>query len=131
MQAEPHALTVYIIDDDPSVRRALSRLVHSAGMLAVTCDSVDDFLAIPEPEHHACVIADLRMPGSDALRLTGTLADRGLRLPVIMVTAQGTETTRAAAKQAGVCAFFRKPVDDQALFDAIEWAVAENTAAPV
>ena len=74
---------------------------------------------------NSCVIADVQMPGGNGLQLPQHLRQNGLSLPVILLTAQDTAEMRTLAKREGISAFFRKPVDDQALIDAIEWAVNE------
>ena len=115
--------TISVIDDEPTVCRAIGRLLRSAGLRCRTFGSVDNFLASTEALDTTCVIADLRLPGRPAIELPAALADRPRRIPVILLTAQDTPETREAAHRAGVAAFFRKPVDDQALLDAIEWVV--------
>jgi FixJ family two-component response regulator len=116
--------TAYIVDDDPSVRRALERLLAACGIRAEGFGSVEALLEEPVYAANACVIADVRLPGRDGLDLPRLLAERDIPMPVIFVTAQDTQEARAAAKRAGAAAFFHKPVDDQALLDAIEWAVS-------
>lgn len=121
---------VYVIDDDASVRIALERLLRSAGMEAAAFDSVETFFEQADRERHACVVADVRMPGTIGLHLPRLLAEKGWQDPVIFVTAHDTEETRRLAREAGAAGYFRKPVDDQALLDAIRWALKpENHAA--
>jgi len=115
--------TVYIVDDDPSVRLALARLVRSAGMRAEVFATVRELMNFSRFASRACVVSDVRMPGTSGLDLPALLAQQGWRLPVIFVTAYETEENLAAARRAGAAAFFRKPVDDQALLDAIDRAV--------
>lgn len=115
--------TVFVIDDDSSVQRALARMLTVANFRAITFSSVDQFLDSADWPSMACVIADIRMPGTESMLLPQLLAARGLHYPVILLTAQDTKDNRAAANQAGVAAFFRKPVDDQALIDSIVWAM--------
>lgn len=121
--------TVYIIDDDESVRRALSRLLRSAGLEPVAFASPDQFAESDVARPDACVIADVRMPGGSGLDLPELLRSIRRELPVIILTAQDTEPTRAAAKRAGAAAFFCKPVDDQALLDAIHWVLSGQALA--
>jgi FixJ family two-component response regulator len=118
--------TVYIVDDDDSVRTALVRLMRSANMHVHSFACVNDFLDSNKTQEPSCVIADIRMPGNGGLTLPNLLAARGLTYPVIFLSAQDTEETRIAAKHAGGAGFFRKPVDAQALLDAIEWAIREE-----
>jgi two-component system response regulator FixJ len=119
-------ITVFVIDDDKSVQRALARLLGVADFHVVTFSSVNQFLSLQEWPATACVIADIRMPGIDSMLLPELLAAKGLRYPVILLTAQDTLENRSAASQAGAAAFFRKPVDDQALMDSIIWAMRET-----
>jgi len=119
--------TIYILDDDASVRKALARLFRSAGMAAKSFASVDELLSAPMLPQCVCIVADIRMQGTSGLAMPGLLAERGLHnTPVIFVSAQDTEETRAAAKRAGAAGFFRKPVDDQALLDALAWAMRSD-----
>ena len=116
-------ITVYIVDDEPSVRQALGRLVQSAGMRAQVFGTVPELVGTRRFAERACIIADISMPGTSGLELPDLLAKQGHRFPVIFVTAYDTEQNRAAAKRAGAAGFFHKPVDGQALLDAISWAV--------
>ena len=118
--------TTFILDDDASVRKALVRLFRSAGTTAISFASVDELLSAPMLTQCACIVADIRMQGTSGLAMPGLLAEGGLHTPVIFVSAQDTEETRAAAKRAGAAGFFRKPVDDQALLDALAWAIGDN-----
>ncbi len=78
---------------------------------------------------NACVISDVQMPGTSGLDLPVLLARAGRRVPVIFVTAHDTPETRDRAQSAGAVAYFRKPVDDQALLDAVAWAVSGQKTA--
>ena len=120
--------TVYIVDDDDSVRTALARLIRSAKMQVHSFPCVDEFLKSNQLDEQSCVIADIRMPGTGGLDLPKLLAARGHKHPVIFLSAQYTEQTCAAAKRAGGAGFFRKPVDAQALLDAIEWAIRDENS---
>lgn len=115
---------VYVIDDDESVRQAMARLLKSAGLEVRTFLGADAFLNAGCRAENACVIADVRMQGMSGLQLQRELKKAGSPLRVIFLTAQDTEETRAEAIRAGGVAFFVKPVDDQALLDAIHWALA-------
>ena len=99
MPEQQGAATVYIVDDDLSVRRAMSRLMRSADLRVATFSSVEDFVATNVAEDNACVVADVRMPGTSGLDLPEILARRGSQLPVIFVTAQDTEFTRDRARE--------------------------------
>ncbi len=117
---------VYIVDDDDSVRRAIERLIHSAGMEAQTFASGGDFLKSKFRDQKACMVADVRMPGMSGLELHQKLIERGFKLPVIFITGFDTAETRSQANKIGAIGYFRKPVDDQALLDAIQWALSSQ-----
>jgi FixJ family two-component response regulator len=113
--------TIFIIDDDASVRRALGRVMTSAGFDSKVFASVDEFLAGASLKAKGCIVADMTMLGMSSLDLRQVLKLAGSELPIIFVTAQDTEEVRTAARDAGAAGFFRKPVDTQALLDAIQW----------
>ncbi|HME45739.1 MAG TPA: response regulator [Syntrophorhabdales bacterium] len=115
---------VYVIDDDESVRTALGRLLRSANFKAETFASADEFLTNPKQKQDSCILIDIRMPGSTGFDLQEKLASSGVTIPAIVVSASDDELIREHARQLGAVAFFRKPVDDQALLDAILWAIA-------
>ena len=117
---------VYVIEDDASVRQALTRLLRSAGLQVRTFPDADAFLTAGCQSENACIVADVRMPGMSGLDLQRQLKRAGSPLRVIFVTAQDTDETRTEAIQAGGVAFFAKPVDDQALLDAIRWTLASS-----
>lgn len=116
-------ISVYVVDDEPSVCTAYARLLRSAKMQPRTFASVEEFMQADLSDEYACVISDVRMHGGGGLELIRMLTEAGLRWPVILVTAYDTAETRELARQAGAAAYFRKPVDDQALLDAIAWAL--------
>jgi FixJ family two-component response regulator len=111
-------LVVYIVDDDPSVGRGLERLMRAAGLRPVVFASGEAFLAGLQADRPCCVLLDITMP-----RLTGldVLRRAGGELPVIAISARDDEQTRRRARELGASFFLRKPVDDQALLDTIEW----------
>lgn len=113
---------VYIIDDDDSVRVALERVLISAGIRAKTFAGAREFLKAGLPPENSCVITDVKMHGMTGLELNRKLAAEGIHVSFIFVTAYDTPEARREARDAGAIAYFRKPVDDQALVDAIQWA---------
>ena len=115
---------VYLIDDDASVLKSFGRLLRSANLDAETFSSAEEFLSGPRQEENACIIMDIRMSGLTGFDLLERLATEGIRIPVIAVSAHDDAETRGHAKELGAVNFFRKPVDDQALLDAIWWAIA-------
>jgi len=114
---------IYILDDEPSVSTAYARLVRSAKMHPRTFASVEDFLRSDFSDENACIISDISLPGTSGLALPSLPQRAGRQLPVIFVTAHDTPECRDFARRAGAAAYFSKPVDDQALLDAIAWAL--------
>lgn len=113
---------IYLIDDDASVRRALGRVMAVARLEWESYDSAEAFLASAKPESFGCIVADMTLSGMSGLDLKAILDARGVQLPFILLTAHDTEETRNAARSAGAAAYFRKPVDIEALLDAIQWS---------
>jgi len=122
---EPKIL-VYVVDDDASVRRALKMLLISADMEVRTFEQAKDFLKCEFREEKLCLIADIKMKGIDGLELQQQLDKRGIKIPIIFLTAVDSSEIRQRAKQAGAAGLFRKPVDDQALIDSIRWALSKE-----
>ena len=126
MNAQVAPSTVYVVDDDPSIRRALPRLLRTIGLEVVAFDSLMALLAADLKRENACIVADIRLDHEDGLQLPRLLAERGMRLPIVFLTAVDTPDMRERAFRAGGAAFFRKPVDDQALIDAIRWGLTNR-----
>ena len=124
-QLTTEALTVYIVDDDESVRTALARLMRSAGIRSRTYESSERFLAEVRNEGNACILMDITMPNMNGMELVSQLKKRGIEYPVIALSARDDNEARQLAQGLGVRFFMRKPVDDQALIDAINWVVKE------
>ena len=121
--------SVYIIDDDVSVRRGLARVVRSANLDAVVFASAEDFFKsdYKTKTRNICLVVDVNMPGeSSGLDILLRLHMEHITIPVIVVTAQDDPETRKAAEDAGAIGFFRKPVDYEALLDAITWALSQS-----
>lgn len=126
MSSAVKPITAYLIDDDASVLKALGRLLRASGMRSVAFSSVEAFMGAEIMSEDACLIADIRLENEDGIEIPRLMAERGLHLPVIFLTAVDTEETRRQALKAGAAAFFRKPVDDQALIDAIRWTLGRR-----
>jgi two-component system response regulator TtrR len=118
------AILIYVVDDDASVRKALTMLFMSADMEVKTFEAAEDFLKGQLREENTCLISDMKLKGLSGIELQQQLAERGIKIPVIFLTAFDTNEIRQQAKQAGAAAYFRKPVDDQALLDTIHWAIS-------
>ncbi|MGA9856137.1 MAG: response regulator [Gammaproteobacteria bacterium] len=117
---------VYILDDDESVRNALSRLLRSAHVEVRAYGSADEFLEDIRNIPNGCILMDLTMPQMNGCQVMKTLEDKGIRLPVIALSASDVDESRRDAKQRGAVMFLRKPVDDRALLDAIKWATSNG-----
>ena len=117
---------VYIVDDDDSVRRAMKRLIRSAGMDARTFSSAQEFLEFEFTNRDACMIVDIKLQGMNGLELQDALRAKGSDLPMIFITGFDSPETREQAKKSGAAGYFRKPIDDQALLDSIQWALARQ-----
>jgi FixJ family two-component response regulator len=117
---------IYVIDDDGSVRRAFQMLFQSADFNVQTFCSAEEFLESASLRDDSCIILDMRMPGMTGPDLQKELVSRKIRIPVIVVSAYDDAAARDLARELGAVAFFRKPVDDQALIDAILWVLEEK-----
>jgi len=115
---------VFIVDDDDDVRDGFTRLIRSAGMQARAYASAEQFLLELDNSHAGCLLLDLTMPSMTGQHALARLRQMGSRLPVIVVSARDDEMMRAVVRDLGAKMFLRKPVDDQALLDAIQWAAA-------
>jgi FixJ family two-component response regulator len=118
--------TVFVVDDDDSVRGALARLIRSLGMQVETFASGRDFLGCQIPDGPACVILDVRLSGENGLVLQDALRTSERRLPIIFITGHGTVPLCAQALKAGAIDFLLKPVDEQDLLEAISRAIEED-----
>lgn len=114
---------IYVVDDDDSVRKALGRLLRAAGLNFESFPSGESFLASLGQDARGCVVMDIQMPGLTGHDVQERLRDRRQNIPVIALSAQDDEEARHRARELGAVAFFRKPVDDQALLDAIQWTM--------
>jgi FixJ family two-component response regulator len=121
--------TVFLVDDDAPVRKALSRLLKSAGYQVEAFDSAGEFLQWHRPGGFGCLILDIQMPGLNGLELQEELAANDSTLAIIFLTGHGDIPTSVQAMKAGAVDFLTKPVCGQELLDAVERALAENHAA--
>lgn len=118
-----HRATVFVVDDDPSVRKALTRLLRSAGMEVASYSSATDFLASEHPDHPACLLLDIEMPGLSGLELQEELNRRNLEPAIVFITGHGTVPRSVRAMKMGAVDFLQKPFDDEDLLAAIRKAV--------
>ena len=115
---------VFAVDDDPSMREALSRLFRSIGMRVRIFASAEEFLAFSRPDAPACVVLDVRLPGLSGLELQRKLAD--VAIPMIFITGHGDIPMSVQAMKAGAVEFLTKPFRDQVLLDAIQQAIQRD-----
>jgi FixJ family two-component response regulator len=114
---------IFIIDDDQSMRRAFLLLLQAAGFDAKAFTSAEEFLKYSHISDGDCIILDIRMPGMNGFDLMEKLISKQIRIPVICITAFDDARSRERARELRAAAYFTKPVDDQALIDAIKWAI--------
>lgn len=122
-------LTVFIVDDDASVRDALALLLGLRGYPVAVFADAESFIGAYRPEWAGCLLVDIRMPGIDGLSLQKQLAETGCPLPVIVMTAHGDVESAREAFRARAVDFLEKPIDQTKLVQAVEEAFALQTAA--
>lgn len=127
----PPERTVYVVDDDPPVRRSLERLLDSAGLHVITYETSLAFLEAAPNLASGCALLDVRMPGMDGLELQALLRQRNLPLPIIVMTGQGDVQSAVRAMKAGAVDFIEKPYRDDILLDAIEAALSRVHGADI
>jgi FixJ family two-component response regulator len=114
---------VFVVDDDPSVRRAIKRLVGSVGLQVELFGSAQEFMGSKHPDAPSCLVLDIRLPGISGLDFQPELAEAGIRIPIIFITAHGDIPMTVRAMKAGAVEFLTKPFRDQDLLDAIQVAL--------
>jgi FixJ family two-component response regulator len=124
MPAEP--LTVYVIDDDPAIRDALALMLGLGGHPTAVFPDAESFLEALQPAWRGCVVADLKLPGASGLELQATLRERGVGLPVVIITAHGDVMSARAAFHAEAVDFLPKPFESAQLLQAVEAAFARE-----
>jgi FixJ family two-component response regulator len=119
--------TVFVVDDDPSVRKGIARLLKSTGYRSETFPSAAEFLARWQPDPvPGCALLDIMMPGIDGLELQRRLLDAPHRLPIVFITGHGDIPSSVRAMKAGAVDFLPKPFKDKDLFRAVREAIARD-----
>lgn len=118
---------IAVVDDEESIRRALSRLLRSVGFSVQAYPSGDAFLESVETEPPDCVILDLHMPEIDGFEVQSRLVQSGARIPIVVLTGHDSPEARDRVTRLGVSAYLRKPVHDEHLLDAIAVALASRS----
>jgi FixJ family two-component response regulator len=115
--------TVFVVDDDESVRDSLRSLIRSAGLSVETFGSAQQFLASARSDEPSCLVLDVRLPGLNGLDLQRRLAETNIETPIIFITGHGDIPMSVRAMKAGAVEFLTKPFRDEDLLDAIQQAL--------
>lgn len=118
--------TVYVVDDDAAVRRALAFALEAEGLKVRTFESAGAFIDACDPQLAGCVVLDLRMPGMDGLQAQAALAARGIELPIIFLTGHGDVATSVQAMKSGALDFLQKPVPAKTLLASVTTALLKD-----
>jgi FixJ family two-component response regulator len=118
---------VFVVDDDPRVREALSSLLGSAGFDTALFGSASEFLEADKPDAPACLVLDIEMPGTSGLELQHELGEKEAP-PIVFITGHGDIPSSVKAMKAGAVEFLSKPFDDEELLKAIDAAIAIDRA---
>jgi FixJ family two-component response regulator len=117
--------TVYVVDDDESIRRAMTRLFRSEGFVTQAFKSADAFLSAPDADGLSCLLLDLSMPDMSGAELQQELLRRGADLPIIILTGHGDVPSAVQAMKQGAIDFLSKPVDNELLLATVRRAIAD------
>ena len=117
---------VYVVDDDPSAREGVAGLIRSAGLMAKTFASAEEFLAAPRPKMPGCLVLDVSLPGVSGLDLQQELAKSDVQIPIIFLTGHGDIPMTVRALKAGAANFLTKPFDDEELLNAIRQCITSD-----
>jgi FixJ family two-component response regulator len=119
---------VFVVDDDPSMRRSLESLLRSVGHEVRLYSSAPEFMQAVRPDAPGCLVLDVRLPGMSGLAFQQELTKNGVALPIIFITGHGDVPMSVRAMKAGAAEFLTKPFDDQVLLDAIHAAIERDRA---
>ena len=119
--------TVYVVDDDPQVREAISLLLESVDLTVETFESAETFLQSFGPARPGCLVLDVRMPGMSGLELQQKLVSEGIHIPTLLLTAHAEVSMAVEVLKAGTLNFIEKPYSPQDLLDRIQKALAEDS----
>jgi len=120
--------TVYVVDDDVSVRESLEALIETSGWRALTFDSARAFLDCPPAPGPSCLVLDVSLPDQSGLDLQAMIADQRSEMPILFITGYGDVPMTVRAMKAGAVEFLTKPFGEAVLLDAIEAALARSRA---
>jgi FixJ family two-component response regulator len=117
---------VFVVDDDPSMRRALTNLFESVGIRVEAFGSAPEILQSQPPEVPSCLVLDIRLPGLSGLDLQADLAKANIHTPIIFITGHGDIPMTVRAMKGGAVDFLTKPVRDQEILDAVQAAIERD-----
>jgi RNA polymerase sigma factor (sigma-70 family) len=117
---------VFVVDDDPTMRHAVSRMVRHLGLAVETFDSAEAFLAYARPDRPSCLVLDVHLEGASGFDVVAALARDGVEVPTIFMTGAGTIPMSVRAMKSGAVEFLTKPFDTDALREALEPALARS-----
>jgi FixJ family two-component response regulator len=120
--------TVFVVDDDASVREALGRLLRSAGLKVEAFASAEDFLIRPRAASPSCLVLDVRLPDLSGLDLQRRMADANNDMPIVFITGHGDIPTTVRAMKAGAVEFLTKPLVEGDVLESIQHALARDRA---
>ena len=120
------APVVFVVDDDASVRKALTNLLCSVGLKVQTFATAQEFMSSERPDAPGCLVLDVRLPGVSGLELQRQLAEARSQLPIIFITGHGEIQMSVRAMKAGALEFLTKPVKEQELLDAIQRGIEQH-----
>src|SRR5271169_4531476 len=119
----PDISTVFVVDDDPSVRASIQGLLKSASLRSQSFETAEEFLCSKRPEGPSCLVLDVGLPGVNGLDFQREMADAGIQIPIIFITGHGDIPMTVKAMKSGAVEFLTKPFRDQDLLDAIHQAL--------
>jgi FixJ family two-component response regulator len=126
---KPVSPTVFVVDDDASIREALSSLMRSIGLSVETFSSAKEFLRHKKSEAPGCLVLDVRLPGLSGIELQRELTAVNNQIPIIFITGHGDIPMSVRAMKAGAVEFLTKPFRDQDLLDAVQQAIERDAEA--
>jgi FixJ family two-component response regulator len=129
MPQSPSAPTVFVVDDDDSVRAAIQGMLKSVGLRSEVFGSAQEFLRSKPHDGPSCLVLDVRLPGVSGLEVQRELATAGVRIPIIFISGHGDIPMTVKAMKLGAVEFLTKPFRDQDLLDAIHQALDRDRAA--
>jgi len=117
---------VFVVDDDETVRKSLGSLIRSAGLEVDTFTCAQEFLASPRANVPSCLVLDVRLPGLSGLELQERMTEVNIEIPIVFITGHGDVPMSVRAMKAGAIEFLTKPFRDDALLDAIQYAIERD-----